>query len=53
MTHIVLELSGMGGEEGSGLVKERNNEEMTTLVSRGLMALMNLNTDLFKVILNG
>ena len=50
LTHIVLELCGLGGEETTGLVRETQNEELTTLISRTILLLMNLNPALFKMI---
>jgi len=52
LTHIVLELCGLGGDETTGLVRETQNEELTTLVSRSLLLLINLNPALFRI-LNG
>lgn len=52
LTHIVLELCGLGGDETTGIVRETPNEELTTLVSRSLLLLMNLNPALFRI-LNG
>ena len=53
LTHIVLELCGLGGDETTGLVREIQNEELTTLVSRTMLLLMNLNPALFRLICNG
>ena len=50
LTHIVLEICGLGGEGESGIIRERNNEEITTLISRGFLLLMNLNPKLFEII---
>jgi Zn-dependent peptidase ImmA (M78 family) len=50
LTHIVLELCGLGGEETTGVVRETQNEELTTLISRSMLLLMNLNPALFKMI---
>ena len=52
LTHIALELCGLGGEETTDIVKEHTNEEITTRVSRSLLLLMNLNKDIFEVLLN-
>jgi Zn-dependent peptidase ImmA (M78 family) len=52
LTHIALELCGLGGEETTDIVKEHTNEEITTRVSRSLLLLMNLNKELFEVLLN-
>ena len=52
MTHVALELCGLGGDETTGIVRETPNEELTTLVSRSLLLLMNLNPALFRI-LNG
>ena len=49
ITHIVLELCGLGGENIEG----HTNEEVTTLVSRSYLLLMNLNPKLFEIILHG
>jgi Zn-dependent peptidase ImmA (M78 family) len=50
LTHIVLELGGLGGSEIDDSVIPMKNEEMTTLISRGLLMLMNLNPKLFEII---
>jgi hypothetical protein len=50
LTHIVLELCGLGGHEETGIVAAHTNEEMTTLISRGWLMLINLNQKLFKII---
>lgn len=50
LTHVVLELSGLGGYNKEGIVAARENEEITILVSRGFLLLMNLNPELFKVL---
>ena len=52
MTHVALELCGLGGDETTDIVRERTNEELTTLVSRGYLLLMNLNPRLFELLLN-
>ena len=52
LTHIVLELCGLGGEETTGIVRETQNEELTTLISRSMLLIMNLNPALFRL-LNG
>jgi Zn-dependent peptidase ImmA (M78 family) len=52
LTHIVLEFCGLGGDETTDIVKERTNEELTTLISRGYLLLMNLNPRLFGLLLN-
>lgn len=48
--HVVLENVGLGGHETTGIVTRRTNEEMVTLISRGLLLLMNLNPKLFSII---
>ena len=55
ITHVVLELCGLGGdrEDDNGAVREHNNEELTILISRSFLLLMNLNPELFGIILNG
>ena len=53
LTHIALEFCGLGGEENTGIIREHTNEEITTRISRALLLLMNLNSDIFKVIING
>lgn len=50
LTHVVLELGGLGGSELDDSVISMKNEEMTTLISRGLLMLMNLNPKLFEII---
>jgi Zn-dependent peptidase ImmA (M78 family) len=50
LTHIVLELGGLGGSESDDSVLAMKNEEMTTTISRGLLMLMNLNSKLFEII---
>jgi hypothetical protein len=50
LTHIVLELCGLGGQEDTGLVESHTNEEITTLTSRGWLTLINLNQKLFEII---
>ncbi len=50
LTHIVLELCGLGGHEETGIVPTHTNEEMTTLISRGWLMLINLNQKLFEII---
>ena len=52
MTHVALELCGLGGDETTDIVRERTNEELTTLVSRGYLLLMNLNPRLFELMLH-
>jgi len=52
LTHIALELCGLGGEETTDIVKEHTNEDITTRVSRSLLLLMNLNKELFEVLIN-
>lgn len=52
LMHIAFELTGLGGEEMTGLVAEQTNEELTTRATRGILLLMNLNKELFEVILN-
>lgn len=53
LTHLVLELGGLGGSDEDDSVFPMKNEEMTTQISRGLLMLINLNKDLFDLILNG
>ena len=53
LTHIALELSGLGGGEDGSVVRERSNEELTTQVSRGLLLLINLNPKAFEIINEG
>ena len=50
LTHIVLELCGLGGNEDTGVVEAHTNEEITTLTSRGWLTLINLNPKLFEII---
>ena len=50
LTHVVLELCGSGGHEETGMVSAYTNEEMTTLISRGWLMLINLNQKLFEII---
>jgi hypothetical protein len=50
LTHIVLEMVGLGGHETTDEVISRTNEDMTTLISRGFLLLMNLNPKLFEVL---
>ena len=50
LTHIVLEMVGLGGHEATDEVIPRTNEDMTTLISRGLLLLMNLNPKLFEIL---
>ena len=50
LTHVVLELGGLGGSEDDDSVLAMKNEEMTTIISRGLLMLMNLNSELFDII---
>lgn len=50
LTHVVLELGGLGGSEDDDSVLAMKNEEMTTIISRGLLMLMNLNSKLFEII---
>ena len=46
--HVALETCGLGGdEEDSEPVTARNNESLTTLVSRSFLLLSNLNSELF------
>lgn len=52
LTHVVLELTGLGGSEADDSVLAMKNEEMTTLISRGLLMLINLNPELFGIILH-
>lgn len=53
LTHIALELGGMGGEDETNLVGPFTNEHITTVLSRNWLALMNLNPKLFKIINEG
>ena len=50
LLHVVLDLVGLGGHETTGIVTRRTNEELVTLISRGLVLLMNLNPRLFSII---
>jgi Zn-dependent peptidase ImmA (M78 family) len=50
LTHVVLELCGLGGHEETGMVSAYTNEEMTTLISRGWLMLINLNPKMFEII---
>ena len=50
LTHLILELGGLGGSESDDSVLAMKNEDMTTLISRGLLMLMNLNPKLFEII---
>ena len=52
LSHVALELCGLGGEEGTGLIREQNNEDITR-ISRSFLLLMNLNKDIFKGLLEG
>jgi hypothetical protein len=50
MTHVILELGGLGGDEDAGMVPAHLNEHITVQVSRGLMLLMRLNSKVFELI---
>lgn len=50
LTHIALELGGLGGEEDTNLVGPYTNEHITTVLSRGWLSLINLNPRLFAII---
>lgn len=50
MTHVILELGGLGGNEEDGIVSGHTNEHITIQVSRGFMLLMRLNKQLFDII---
>lgn len=51
LTHVVLELGGLGGgEEETDTVDGHTNEHITVQVSRGLLMLMRLNKRLFEII---
>lgn len=50
LTHIALELGGLGGEEDTNLVGPCTNEHITTVLSRGWLSLINLNPQLFAII---
>lgn len=50
LMHVVLEIVGLGGHEQTGIITRRTNEELVTLISRGLLLLMNLNPHLFSII---
>ena len=50
MTHLVLEMVGLGAIDDDDNVRVKTNEEITTLVSRGWLLLMNLNPELFELI---
>jgi len=50
LMHVVLDLVGLGGHEQTGIITRRTNEELVTLISRGLLLLMNLNPRLFSII---
>jgi Zn-dependent peptidase ImmA (M78 family) len=50
LTHVVLELCGLGAHEETGCVTPHTNEEMTTLISRGWLSIINLNPELFAII---
>lgn len=50
LTHIALELGGLGGEADTDLVGPYTNEHITTVLSRGWLALINLNPHLFSII---
>ena len=50
--HVVLELCGLGGSEddSSNVLALLNNEQLTTLVSRGLLTSINLNSALYNIL---
>jgi len=50
LTHLVLEMVGLGSIDEEDSVRVKTNEEITTLVSRGFLQLMNLNPELFALI---
>lgn len=50
LTHVALELTGIGGSEDDDTVRVHTNEELTTQVSRGFLLLMNLNPKLFSIL---
>lgn len=50
MTHVILELGGLGGNEDDDIVSGQTNEHITIQVSRGFMLLMRLNKQLFDII---
>ena len=53
LTHVILELTGLGGSEVDDSVLAMKNEDMTTLISRGFLMLMNLNPKLFEILNEG
>jgi hypothetical protein len=50
--HVVLELCGLGGSEddSTNVLALLNNEQLTTLVSRGLLTSINLNSALYNIL---
>jgi len=52
LTHLVLEMGGLGGDEKTDKVLPMTNESMTVQISRGLMLLIRLNPELFEIILS-
>lgn len=50
LLHVVLDHVGLGGDEDTDMVIPRTNEQMVTLLTRGLLLLMNLNPKLFAII---
>jgi hypothetical protein len=49
LTHVILDFCGLGSEENE-FIRQINNEDLTTIVSRGFMMLMSLNPKLFTII---
>jgi len=49
LTHIALELGGLGGDENHQ-VGPYTNEHITTVLARNWLSLMNLNPKLFSII---
>jgi hypothetical protein len=55
LTHIALEMVGLGGSEDSDAVPHisvYDNEQLTTILSRINMLLMNLNPQLYKLLIS-
>jgi predicted SprT family Zn-dependent metalloprotease len=50
LTHLVLDLGGLGGDEKTDKVLAMTNEAMTIQISRGWMMLMRLNPELFTLL---
>ena len=50
LTHLALEICSLGGDEETGIVPSKSNEEITTLISRAFLLLMTLNPELFEVL---